>query len=124
VELQKLADELGIEIWVSHLPPGTSKWNKIEHRLFSFISMNWRGKPLLTYQVVVNLIAATTTKVGLKVQAALDPEIYPSGIKVSDAVVKGLNLSQQASTEIGTIPCCRSADESKHLMRLLIPDDA
>ena len=92
VELQKLADELGIEIWVSHLPPGTSKWNKIEHRLFSFISMNWRGKPLLTYQVVVNLIAATTTKEGLKVQAALDPEIYPSGIKVSDAVVKGPNL--------------------------------
>lgn len=92
VELQKLANELGIEISVCHLPPGTSKWNKIEHRLFSFISMNWRSKPLLTYQVIVNLIAATTTKEGLKVQAALDSEIYPSGIKVSDAAVKELNL--------------------------------
>ena len=92
VELQKLANELGIEISVCHLPPGTSKWNKIEHRLFSFISLNWRSKPLLTYQVIVKLIAATTTKEGLKVQAALDSDTYPSGIKVSDAVVKGLNL--------------------------------
>lgn len=92
VELQKLANELGIEISVCHLPPGTSKWNKIEHRLFSFISMNWRSKPLLTYQVIVNLIAATTTQEGLKVQAALDSETYPSGIKVSDAAVKELNL--------------------------------
>src|SRR5215510_11474128 len=92
VELQKLANELGIEISVCHLPPGTSKWNKIEHRLFSFISMNWRSKPLLTYQVIVNLIAATTTRGGLKVQAALDSETYPSGIKVSDASVKELNL--------------------------------
>lgn len=92
VELQKLANELGMEISVCHFPPGTSKWNKIEHRLFSFISMNWRGKPLLNYQVIVSLIAATTTEEGLKVRAALDPATYPAGIKVSDAEVEELNL--------------------------------
>jgi len=92
VELQKLANELGMEVSVCHFPPGTSKWNKIEHRLFSFISMNWRGKPLLTYQVIVSLIAATTTEEGLKVRAALDSMTYPSGIKVSDAEVKELKL--------------------------------
>jgi hypothetical protein len=96
VELQKLADELGMQISVCHFPPGTSKWNKIEHRLFSFISMNWRGKPLLTYQVIVSLIAATTTKAGLKVRAALDSETYPSGTKVSDAAVKELRLKREA----------------------------
>jgi len=92
VELQRLANELGMEISVCHFPPGTSKWNKIEHRLFSFISMNWRGQPLLTYQVIVSLIAATTTEAGLKVRAALDSMPYPAGIKVSDAMVKELNL--------------------------------
>jgi transposase len=92
VELQKLADELGMKISVCHFPPGTSKWNKIEHRLFSFISMNWRGKPLLTYQVIVSLIAATTTEGGLRVKAELDPTTYPSGTKVSDAAVEELNL--------------------------------
>jgi transposase len=94
VELQKLADELGMEISVCHFPPGTSKWNKIEHRLFSFISMNWRGKPLLTYQVIVSLIAATTTEAGLKVKAELDSETYPSGTKVSDTAVKKLHLKR------------------------------
>lgn len=92
VELQRLANELGMEISVCHFPPGTSKWNKIEHRLFSFISMNWRGQPLLTYQVIVSLIAATTTEAGLKVRAALDSMPYPAGIKVSDTMVKELNL--------------------------------
>jgi transposase len=92
IELQKLANELGMEISVCHFPPGTSKWNKVEHRLFSFISMNWRGKPLLTYQVIVSLIAATTTAEGLKVRAALDDKNYPSGMKVSDATLKELNL--------------------------------
>jgi len=71
-ELQKLADELGIPIRISHFPPGTSKWNKIEHRLFSYISLNWRGKPLVSHEVIVNLIAATTTRKGLKVRAKLD----------------------------------------------------
>ena len=83
-QLQKLADELGIEINVHHLPPGTSKWNKIEHRLFSFISMNWRAKPLVSYRVIVDLISATTTDTGLKVRCELDEKSYPKGIVVSD----------------------------------------
>jgi transposase len=92
VELQHLADELRLPITVCHFPPGTSKWNKIEHRLFSFISMNWRGKPLISYQVIVSLIAATTTLAGLRVEAALDPNRYPAGVKVPDAEVQQVNL--------------------------------
>ncbi len=84
LELQKLANELGIPIRVSHFPPGTSKWNKIEHRLFSYISMNWRGKPLVSHETIVNLIATTTTRKGLKVRAELDSGHYPKGIKVTD----------------------------------------
>jgi transposase len=84
VELQKLADETGLRIVVCHFPPGTSKWNKIEHRLFSYITQNWRGKPLRSFQAIVNLIAATTTTTGLKVHAELNTEAYQSGIKVSD----------------------------------------
>ena len=84
IELQKLADELGIPITVCHLPPGTSKWNKIEHRLFSFITGNWRGKPLVSHQVIVQLIAATTIRAGLQVRCQLDRNTYPAGIKVSD----------------------------------------
>ena len=86
-ELQKLADELGLAITVCHLPPGTSKWNKIEHRLFSFITQNWRGKPLVSHQVIVQLIAATTTKTGLKVRSEIDPNSYPAGIKVAAAEI-------------------------------------
>jgi transposase len=85
IELQKLADETGLRIVVCHFPPGTSKWNKIEHRLFSYITQNWRGKPLRSFQTIVNLIAATTTQTGLKVHAELNTETYQSGIKVSDA---------------------------------------
>jgi transposase len=92
VELQHLADELRLPITVCHFPPGTSKWNKIEHRLFSFISMNWRGKPLLTYQVIVSLIAATTTRAGLRVEAAVDRNKYPAGVKVPDAELQHVNL--------------------------------
>ena len=92
VEIQKLAHELGIPISVCHLPPGTSKWNKIEHRLFSFISQNWRGKPLISHQVIVNLIAATTTKAGLKVRAELDTQKYPAGRKITRQEVKQVNL--------------------------------
>jgi transposase len=92
VELQKLADETGVEITVCHLPPGTSKWNKIEHRLFSFISQNWRGKPLISHEVIVQLIAATTTKHGLKVRSQLDTNTYPAGVKVSKKEMDGLNL--------------------------------
>lgn len=93
-ELQRLADELGLSITICHLPPGTSKWNKIEHRLFSFISSNWRGKPLVSHQTIVRLIAATTTSAGLKVRCELDGASYPAGIKVSDAEMKGLNLQR------------------------------
>jgi hypothetical protein len=84
LELQQLADELGLTIRVSHFPPGTSKWNKIEHRLFSFISLNWRGQPLVSHEVIVALIAATTTQKGLQVRAAIDNASYEKGIKISD----------------------------------------
>jgi hypothetical protein len=94
LELQKLADELDIPITVCHLPPGTSKWNKIEHRLFSFITSNWRGKPLISHQVIVQLIGATTTKTGLKVRCQLDPMTYPAGIKVSDDELAAVNITR------------------------------
>lgn len=94
LELQKLADELTIPIRVSHFPPGTSKWNKIEHRLFSYISMNWRGKPLISHEVIVSLIAATTTRKGLKVQAQLDTNLYPTGIKVTKEEFEAIRLER------------------------------
>jgi len=92
VELQALADELAMVIEVCHLPPGTSKWNKIEHRLFSFITQNWRGKPLVSHEVIVNLIAATTNTKGLKVHCSLDTNTYPPGIKVSDKELRAVNI--------------------------------
>jgi len=92
VELQRLAEETGLEISVCHLPPGTSKWNKIEHRLFSHISMNWRGRPLVSYEVVVQLISATTTRQGLCVHAEMDPGEYPTRVKVTDQQMAALNL--------------------------------
>ncbi len=95
-ELQRLADELAISIRVLHYPPGTSKWNAIEHRLFSFISINWRAKPLTSRQVVIDLIAATTTNMGLKVYARLDENTYEKGIKVSDAALANVNLTSEA----------------------------
>jgi hypothetical protein len=91
-ELQGLANELGIEINVHHLPPGTSKWNKIEHRLFSFISMNWRAKPLVSYRVIVDLIGATTTETGLTVRCELDTGQYPKGVAVTDREMAEINL--------------------------------
>ena len=91
-ELQQLADETGLEISVCHFPPGTSKWNKIEHRLFSFISQNWRGKPLISHEVIINLIAATTSKTGLEVKSGLDANSYPDGIKISDHQMAELRL--------------------------------
>ena len=92
VELQKLADRLRRPISVCHFPPGTSKWNKIEHRLFSFISQNWRGQPLVSHAVIVNLIAATTTPTGLRVRARLDRTRYPSGLTVSRAALDAVRL--------------------------------
>ena len=94
LELQKLSDELGIPIRVSHFPPGTSKWNKIEHRLFSHISMNWRGQPLISHEVIVNLIAATTTQKGLKVRASIDSKLYPKGIKVTDEEFTAIRIQR------------------------------
>ena len=91
-ELQGLANELGIDITIHHLPPGTSKWNKIEHRLFSFISMNWRARPLVSYRVIVDLISATTTDTGLKVCCELDTNLYPKGIVVSDEEMASFNI--------------------------------
>jgi transposase len=91
-ELQNLANELGIAITVCHLPPGTSKWNKIEHRLFSFITQNWRGKPLVSHQTIVQLIAATTTDTGLKVRSEIDPNTYPAGVKVTDDEMDAINI--------------------------------
>ena len=93
VSLQALADDLGLRLQVCHFPPGTSKWNKIEHRLFSFITRNWRGRPLLSHQAIVNLIASTTTRTGLVVKAALDTEQYETGTKVSDADMARLRLT-------------------------------
>lgn len=92
-ELQKLANETGLAITVAHHPPGTSKWNRIEHRMFSFISINWRGKPLLSHQVIIQLIAATKTDAGLKIACGLDEQHYPKGITVPKAALKNLNIS-------------------------------
>ena len=93
-ELQTFATETGLEINVCHYPPGTSKWNKIEHRLFSFITKNWRGKPLISLETIVNLIANTTTEKGLEVKAMKDTNIYQKGIKVSDEEMEKINLKR------------------------------
>jgi hypothetical protein len=93
-ELQRLADELGLSIEVHHLPPGTSKWNKIEHRLFSYITKNWEAKPLTSYRTIIDLISATTTKTGLKVVCELDTNKYPKGVAVSDAEMEALNIQR------------------------------
>jgi len=92
IELQNLADETGLRIHVSHFPPGTSKWNKIEHRLFCHITRNWRGRPLSSFETVVNLIGSTKTTKGLRVKAQLDEKTYPTGVKITKAQMKGLAL--------------------------------
>jgi hypothetical protein len=94
VALQKLSNETGLKISVCHFPPGTSKWNKIEHRLFCHISMNWRGKPLVSHDVVVNLIGNTTTREGLTVQAEIDSNQYPKGKKVSDQELNNIEIKR------------------------------
>ena len=94
VALQDLANALGLPLQVCHFPPGTSKWNKIEHRMFCHITQNWRGRPLVSHEVVINLIAATTTKKGLKIQAELDKGRYPTGITVSDEELEAVNLNR------------------------------
>ena len=92
--LQELADELELTLKVCHFPPGTSKWNKIEHRLFCFITKNWRGRPLTTYEVIVNLIASTTTKTGLVVRAAIDSNDYDTGVTVSEEELASLRITR------------------------------
>jgi hypothetical protein len=96
LQLARLAAETGLTITVSHLPPGTSKWNKIEHRLFSHITMNWRGRPLTSHEVIVNSIAATTTRTGLRVSAALDTNSYPTAVQIKDAEMAALPLTRHA----------------------------
>ena len=105
VELQKLADETGLTLQVCHYPPGTSKWNKIEHRMFCHITQNWRGKPLISRLAVVELIAATTTKTGLTVRCELDTNTYPKGIKVTDAEMATLNIKGDAFHPEWNYPC-------------------
>jgi len=94
VALQQLADQTGLDISVCHFPPGTSKWNKIEHRMFSYISMNWRGKPLISHEVIVNLIATTTTRKGLKIAAEIDRNIYTKGIHVPEEELEKLHIER------------------------------
>lgn len=94
VALQRLADQTGLRISVCHFPPGTSKWNKIEHRMFSHISMNWRGKPVYSHEVIVNLIASTTTGTGLKIEAELDASTYPKGIHVTDEELNRVRIQR------------------------------
>ena len=96
LSLQKLADDIGLKLFVCHFPPGTSKWNKIEHRLFSFITQNSRGRPLVSHQAVVNLIASTTTRAGLIVKAALDTNHYETQIKISDKELAQLHMTRHA----------------------------
>lgn len=95
-ELQRLADETGLRISVCHFPPGTSKWNKIEHRMFCHITQNWRGRPLISHEVIVNLIGSTTTQTGLTIRAALDRERYPTGIQVTDDEMAAVRLTRDA----------------------------
>jgi hypothetical protein len=93
-EAQWLADELRLRLAVCHFPPGTSKWNKIEHRMFSHITLNWRGRPLTSHEVVVNLISSTTTRQGLRIEAELDTNCYPTGIVVSDQEMASIQLEK------------------------------
>jgi Rhodopirellula transposase DDE domain len=104
-QLAGFAHAAGLEVTVCHFPPGTSKWNQIEHRLFSRISTNWRGRPLTSHEVVVNTIGATTTRTGLTVHAELDPGTYPTGVTIPDEVLQALPLTPTTGTAPGTTPC-------------------
>ncbi|MEK6622185.1 MAG: ISAzo13 family transposase, partial [Planctomycetota bacterium] len=94
VALQRFSNETGLCISVCHFPPGTSKWNKIEHRMFSYISMNWRGRPLISHETIVNLIGCTTTRTGLTINAELDVNLYEKGIRVSDEELEMVNITK------------------------------
>ena len=90
--MQKFANKTGLKITVCHFPPGTSKWNKIEHKMFSFISMNWKGKPLRNYELIINLIESTTTKKGLKIKAKIDRNVYELGKKIPEKEASKINI--------------------------------
>jgi hypothetical protein len=113
LELSRLAQEIGLDIRVCHFPPGTSKWNKIEHRMFSFITMNWRGQPLISHEVIINLIAATQTKSGLRIQAELDANSYPKGIVVTDAEMAAIRIER--SSFHGEWNYCIRSGNDEHL---------
>jgi hypothetical protein len=121
VQLQRLANPIGMSITVCHYPPGTSKWNQIEHRLFSFISLNWKGRPLLNYETVVNLIGATRTRSGLQVKALLDTNQYEIGNEVSTAEFKQVNLRKQGASglELHDLASCGFLTTSFHMFILL-----
>lgn len=112
--LQQFSDETGLEMVVGHYPPGTSKWNKIEHRMFSFISMNWKGEPLVSFETVVNMICATKTKQGLRIKALLDHGVYETGIKISDEQMKGLNLQPHRQNPEWNYSLLPRSGQSKH----------
>ena len=101
-ELQRFVDDTGLVVTVCHYPPGTSKWNKIEHRMYSHITQNWRGRPWETVETIFSLIAATTTTAGLRVRAALDKKLYPGGLRVSDEEMELLNVIPRELVERGT----------------------
>ena len=117
VALQGLANETGLRISVCHLPPGTSKWNKIEHRMFCHITVNWRGRPLVSREVVVNLIGHTTTKTGLAIQSELDEGNYPTGREVSDEQMESLSIRRTSSTASGTTQSSRGSKVDSLLWR-------
>jgi hypothetical protein len=112
--LQHFSDETGLEVVVGHYPPGTSKWNKIEHRMFSFISMNWKGEPLVSFETVVNMICATKTRQGLRIKALLDHGVYETGIKISDEQMRGLNLQPHRQNPEWNYSLLPRNGQSKH----------
>ena len=112
--LQKFCDEADLEVVVGHYPPGTSKWNKIEHRMFSFISLNWKGEPLVSFETVVNMISATKTKQGLHVKAVLDKSYYATGVKISKDQMKEVNLRPHRQNPAWNYPLLPTSGQSKH----------
>ena len=112
LELARLSAETGLEITVCHYPPGTGKWNKVEHRMFSFITMNWRSRPLISYRTIIELISATTQK-GLRIRAERDLEGYPTGVKITDAELKAVPLTPTHGTVTGTTPSAQLLNQSR-----------
>ncbi|SCB45727.1 Rhodopirellula transposase DDE domain-containing protein [Rhizobium lusitanum] len=123
VEARASANETGLVITVAHHPPGTSKWNRIEHRLFAFITQNWRGKPPVSHEVIVQLIGATTTANGLDVQCCLDENDYPKAIKISDAEMNAINIDRDPFHGVWNYPILPTSAESDNAIAKSIADD-